>query len=222
MTAKDEELQALTLMIKSGWPNDERAVPAEIRPFLHWRDELTVEKGIVYKGSRCVVPATMREDVLCRLHRAHLGLESCLRRAREAVFWPGINSDVKALIENCETCATLQRAQSRKTLHPHEVPAYPWEAVGVDLFMLERKDFLITVGYFSGYWEIDQLTSTPTAVVRCLLRHFARYGIPAKVVSDNEPEFSSTVFVDFAAEWALHIVLQAQDTQLQMEKPKRW
>ena len=63
-------------MIKRGWPNDKRPVPAEIRPFFHWRDELTVENGIVYKGSRCVVPATMHEDVLARLHSAHLGLET--------------------------------------------------------------------------------------------------------------------------------------------------
>ena len=49
------------------------------------------------------------------------------------MVWPGINADVKKLIENSETCATLQRAQSRETLHPHEVPAYPWEAVGVDI-----------------------------------------------------------------------------------------
>ena len=179
---------SIILMIKSGWPSNKWSVPAEIRPFFHCRDELTVENGIAYKGSRCVVPATVHEEVLGRLHRAHLGLESCLRRAREAVFWPGINADVKKLVENCETCATLQRAQSRETLHPHEVQAYPWEDMGVDLFMLEGKDFIITVHYFSGYWEIDQLTSTTsTAVVRCLQRHFARYGIPVKVMSDNGP-----------------------------------
>ena len=38
-----------------------------------------------------------------------------------------------------------------------------WEKVGVDLFTLDNKDYLITVDYYSNYWEVDRLTNTKTA-----------------------------------------------------------
>lgn len=37
----------------------------------------------------------------------------------------------------------------------HEVPHRPWEKVAVDLFSLNQKDYLVTVDYYSGYWELD-------------------------------------------------------------------
>ena len=39
-----------------------------------------------------------------------------------------------------------------------------WEKVGVDLFTLDNKDYLITVDYYSNYWEVDRLTNTKTAI----------------------------------------------------------
>ena len=38
-------------------------------------------------------------------------------------------------------------------------------------------------------------------VIRCLRRHFAQYGVPTKLVSDNGPQFSSQEFSAFAKEW---------------------
>ena len=56
--------------------------------------------------------------------------------------------------------------------------------------------------YYSGFWEIDQLQGLGTTpVIRCLKRHFARYGIPAKCVTDNGPQFASKEFEHFAKEW---------------------
>ena len=174
----------------------------DIRPYFNWRDELTEEKGIVFKGSRCVIPTVMRKEVLGKIHSAHMGLESCLRRAREAVFWPGLNAQVRDLLNNCGVCATFQRAQMKETLTPHEMPTFPWEAVGAALLSINNLDFLVTVDYFSGYWEVDQLTSiTSLSVIRCLRRHFARFGIPRKFVSDNWPQFSSEEFSVFTREW---------------------
>lgn len=42
------------------------------------------------------------------------------------------------------------------------------------------------VDYYSNFWEIDRLTSTTsTAVVLKLKNHFARYGCPDRLISDN-------------------------------------
>ena len=84
----------------------------------------------------------------------------------------------------------------------HEVPSRPWERVGADIFTLHDKDYLVTIDYYSNYWEVDRLpdTKASTAILK-LKSHFARYGIPDQVVSDNGPQFTSKEFATFAKTW---------------------
>ena len=44
----------------------------------------------------------------------------------------------------------------------HEVPRRPWEKVVVDLFTQDQKDYLITVDFYSGFWELDRLRVSST------------------------------------------------------------
>ena len=72
----------------------------------------------------------------------------------------------------------------------HEVPQRPWEKLAVDLLTQDQKDFLVTVDYYSGFWELDRLRTTDSgAVTRKVKAHFARYGSPCQLVSDNGPQF---------------------------------
>ena len=46
------------------------------------------------------------------------------------------------------------------------------------LYIWDNKEYLVTVDYFSGFYEIDRLHSTTSnAVIRKLKKHFTRYGI---------------------------------------------
>ena len=113
-----------------------------------------------------------------------------------------MNSQLKDLIQKCEVCCSLHAKQPREPLQPHPIPERPWEVIGVDLFSLEDSAFLVTVDYYSGFWEIDQLQELgATSVIRCLKRHFARYGIPVKCVTDNGPQFYLEEFRRFSTEW---------------------
>ena len=126
---------------------------------------------------------------------------------RETVFWPGIISQMRELIQQCEVCCKFHPAQPQEPLKPHPIPSHPWESVAVDPFSLEGNNFMVTVDYHSGYWEIDQLMSTVSeTVIRCLKRHFARYGIPSRVLTDNRPQFSAEGFKQFATNWGFEHV----------------
>lgn len=48
------------------------------------------------------------------------------------------------------------------------------------------EHLLVVVDYFSRWMEVDVLRSTTSAVViKCLDNHFARYGVPAGLRTDN-------------------------------------
>ena len=82
------------------------------------------------------------------------------------------------------------------------MPHLPWEKVGVDLFVLDGQSFLIAVDYYSGYFEVQDMSSTTsTRVVTALKPWFSRHGIPVTVISDNGPPFSSEDFKTFSKEW---------------------
>ncbi|XP_028417982.1 uncharacterized protein K02A2.6-like [Dendronephthya gigantea] len=131
-----------------------------------------------------------------------MGIESCLRRARECLYWPGMNSEVKAYVQQCETCRAFDSKQSKEPLHPHDPPERPCSKVGVDIFTFNGRDYLLTVDYFSSYWEIDLLEGTKSkAVIRKLKAQFARFGIPDVVMTDNGPQLSSKEFENFGKLW---------------------
>lgn len=201
-TEKDETLQALKRIIIHGWPNDKVDVSITVRPYFGLRDELTVQNGIIFRGDRAVIPCTLRKDMIQRIHASHIGIEGCLRRARECVYWPGMNAQIKDSIEKCDVCRTYSTKQQKETMIPHEVPNRPWAKVGTDIMTFDSNDYLVTVDYFSNFWEIDYLPkATSNTVIQKLKAQFARHGIPDTLISDNGPQFDSSEFRNFAAKW---------------------
>ena len=197
-TAADSVLQCLIQVILQGWPDQKEALPSELHPYFTVRDELTAQDGILFKGLRCVVPSSLRPKIRERLHGAHTGVEGCLRRARETVYWPGLNADLRDYIAKCGVCATYQKDQQKEPLISHKIPNRPWETVGCDIFHWEDRDYLCTVDYYSSYFEINQLKEkTGNEVISTLKRHFSTHGIPNKLQSDNGPPYSSREFQQF-------------------------
>ena len=85
-TAADSVLQRLIQVILQAWPDQKETLPSELHPCFTVREKLTAQDGILFKGLRCVIPASLRPKIRERLHGAHTGVEGCLRRARETVY----------------------------------------------------------------------------------------------------------------------------------------
>ena len=50
----------------------------------------------------------MRREMLKAIHYSHLGIVSCLRRARDVLFWPGMSAQVKDFISKCSTVMNIR------------------------------------------------------------------------------------------------------------------
>ena len=199
-TQADAEMLALIKVIQTGWPESQDELPIPVKDYYTFRDELSVQNGLIYKGERLVVPTAIRPEMIRRIHSSHLGIQSCLRRAREAVYWPLMNGDVTAHVSACTLCKDFQTAQQKEPLISHETPNGPWQKVGVDLFEVDGIDYMVTVDYYSGFFELDRLMVNKKAdeVITKIKAHFARHGIPSQVMTDNGPPFNSLKFDNFA------------------------
>ncbi|XP_014665126.1 PREDICTED: uncharacterized protein K02A2.6-like, partial [Priapulus caudatus] len=199
---KDQTFTELKSTIMKGWPDDKSRLPPTITPFFNYRDELSVQDGIILRGERVVIPRSMRADIKRKVHAGHMGINSCLRRARELVFWPGMSADIRQHVEACNVCATYSDRQGPETLFMHEVPGRPWEKVGSDLLSFEGRTYIVTVDYYSKFFEIDYLIDTGSAaVIDKLKHHFARHGIPDTVITDGGPQYNSEKFRTFSTKW---------------------
>lgn len=213
-TEQDEVSQQLSKVILQGWPDDRSQLHTVLHPYFHVRDEMSMQDGIIFKGERTLIPRSLRSEIKKAIHSSHVGIDGCLRRARECVFWPGMSADIREYISTCETCRKYEVDQPRESLMQHDVPDRPWQKVGTDIFSFEGKSYLVTVDYFSNFWEIDRLEdTTTTTVIRKLKGHFARYGIPCHVVSDPGPQFTASTFHDFSVEWNFEHLLVSPANQ---------
>ena len=159
MIPDDGIVQQLKLMTQTGWKETKHEVEPVLRPYDHVRDELSTQRDLIFKVERDVIPKSRRKDMVERVHSSHLGVNGCVGRARECIYWPRMNGEIKDFVQRCETCRSLEGDQPKETLKSHDIPERPCAKVGADLFHLEGKMYLVTVDYFSSFWEIDFLES---------------------------------------------------------------
>lgn len=199
-TNADETMKELKHTVQTGWPKNKKDCPTKIQDYWNCRAELTVVDDIVMKGSKFVIPLSLRKQMLQKIHEGHLGEVKCKRRAREVMYWPRINQDISQTTASCELCRIYRPKQQAEPLMTHPVPHRPYYKVGTDLFDCDGKSYIVV--YFSNYPEVGVLQSTSSkAVISYLKTVFARHGVPCELFSGNGPQFSSCEFAAFAKEW---------------------
>ncbi|XP_014676736.1 PREDICTED: uncharacterized protein K02A2.6-like [Priapulus caudatus] len=202
-TQSDSELQALESVILSGWPERQNELPTTLRQYWSYRDELSIQDGIIVKGERVVIPASMQCYILEKLHESHQGIEKTKMRARTCVFWKTCNPDIENMIKSCHICQQLQKKQSPEPLLQHTVPTRPWQMIGSDLFYLDGCEYIIYCDYYSKFPIIRKIhgRATGESVVSITKQVFAEQGIPETMISDNGPQYASYAFKRFTEDW---------------------
>ena len=154
-TAKDDELSLLKHVVTTGWPEQIREVPKEIQPYWTFREELTVENGLLLTSTRIIIPKVMRDWFLNELHTGHLSITKCIELAKQTMYWPGINNDIEQFMVTCQPClkyaASNKKCPEKKNQLGQEIPVMPWTKLGTDIFTLGGVNYLLVVDYTSKF-----------------------------------------------------------------------
>ena len=68
-----------------------------------------------------------------------------------------------------------------------------------DLFELKGSTYLLVADYYSRFVEVQKLTTTTSSSTVIQLKAiFARFGIPATLITDGGPQFDSQHMKEFA------------------------
>ena len=204
-TKEDSTLQLLKEFTLERWPDCKNQTPVAIHAYWNFKEEISYVNGVLFKMNRTVVPKELRRDVLKNLHKSHQGIEKTLRLARDLVYWPGMNAEIKDLISSCDVCNAFCNRQVKEPLMPHDIPDLPWQKLGADLLELHGKTYLIIVDYYSKYIEFDELkVPTSNNVIKRCKHQFARHGIPETLHTDNGPQFNAREFKQLCKAYGVH------------------
>ena len=80
-TTKDDTLQKLKKYVLEGWP-PKKKIDVAIAPYSSYREELSCHDGLLLKGSRIIVPYTLRSEIKSAIHMGHPGIQKSINRAR--------------------------------------------------------------------------------------------------------------------------------------------
>ena len=206
----DEEMMLLRRIITEGWPEHKQHIPPQVHQYYSYRDELTVQDGIVLRRQRLVVPKTLRAKLKSKCHAGHLGINSILRRARDTLYWPGMSTEVREYVETCGVCASMPIKQGPEPIISRDVPERPWQRVGSDIMMFDSRQYLITTDSHSSFFEIDHLPDMSSeTVIKKLKKIFARHGIPEELTTDSGTQFTAETFKKFTEEWEFEHTLSS-------------
>ena len=179
-----------------GWPHQ---VDHYLEPYLHHRNDLTIQQGCVLWGTRVLVPSVLQQDILNEMHNTHLGMTKMKLLARAYVWWPKIDNHIEKLVLTCEICQELRTEPRKAQIHPWIYPSSPWSRVHLDYAgPVKGSMYLVVMDAYSKFPEIIKMSSTTSqATVQALQEIFSRYGLPEIIVSDNCPQFVSGDFAIF-------------------------
>ena len=149
--SSDATLKSLYETVLIGWPLDRALLPADLRPYWSFRDEISIDNGVLLKSHQVIIPPSMRQEMLNKIHKAHQGADSSIRRARETLFWPGMSAAIRQTCSSCGLCAQHKSERPTEPMKYPEIPTLPWERISVDLFQLDGKTYLVTVDHYSDF-----------------------------------------------------------------------
>ena len=124
-TTRDASLQTLMNTIKDGLPNSKAAAPLCIHEYWPYRYELASQDGLAYRGTRVIIPFSMRTEMTTRAHASHLGIQYTLNTARDIIYWPRMTADLTETVQRCNTCQETQPTLQKDVL-PHRTVFLAW------------------------------------------------------------------------------------------------
>ncbi|KAJ9557277.1 hypothetical protein OSB04_011891 [Centaurea solstitialis] len=178
-------------------------------------------RGLKVFKARIWVPrlSGMRDVVLAEAHKSrlsiHPGSTKMYQDLRLDYWWPGMKTDIGRYVEKCTTCLQVKAEHQKPygSLQPLEVPMWKWEELTMDLVTKLPK----TQRQHDSIWVIvDRLTkSAPFLPVResysmdqwaqlYIDEVVSRHGLPVKIISDRDSQFTSKFWSAFQRELETH------------------
>lgn len=160
---------------------------------------------------------TIFNELHCSPTAGHSGFHKTSRRVSNSFYWPSWRRDVKRWVQECDICQRIknENVPLPGLLHPLPIPDEVWRHISIDFIdglpiSSNKSVIFVVVDRLSKYAHFLPLSHPYTAqsVAKLFFDNiFKLHGMPATIVSDRDPLFTSTFWRE---------IFKLQGTQLRM------
>ena len=124
-------------------------------------------QGIILRGSRIVLPETLKQRAVDLAHETHQGLTKTKALIREKIWFPDIDKLVKNTVDRCIACQATSRPNPSEPLAMTDMPNGPWEMVHKDFKgpLPSGEHLLVVTDRYSRFPEVEIVKSTKASSV---------------------------------------------------------
>ncbi len=146
-SAADNELRRVRQAIQTGG-FDECKLYAPIAK------ELSVIGQSVLRGTRIVLPPSLRSRALNLAHEGHLGIVGTKQNLRSKVWWPAMDKDAERHVRSYHGCQLVMRPDKPEPQRITVLPETPWQDLATDLLgpLPTGESILVVVDNYSRYY----------------------------------------------------------------------
>ena len=199
-SAEDSELQTVRKCLVSGnWTDCPKS-------YVLVRNELTYIGQVILRGTRIVIPASLRKRTTDLAHEGHQGIVKMKERLRSKVWWPGIDKDAEKKCRECFGCQVVVKEYRAPPVKSTRMPDRPWQDLALDLLgpLPTGENLVVLVDYYSRWIEVDIVQSTNSqTIIKRLDAQFSRYGIPKTLRTDNGSNLVSAEIEQYLTEMGI-------------------
>ena len=139
----------------------------DLGPYKLVRSELPVANGILFRGSRIVVPKALQRRVVNISYEGHQDIVKTKQLLRSAVWFPGMDRMKEDIVRSGLPCQAATQQKPKEPLQMTELPERPWQKISLDFSgpYPSGEYCLIVVDDHSRYPVVELVGTTSAAAV---------------------------------------------------------
>jgi hypothetical protein len=170
---------------------------------------ISATSHITLEGKVCIPPLDeVKRGIMCLIHdhpsTGHPGWDKMIWKMQEQYEWPKMKEWIAEYVKGCTICQQNKILTHWKMAPTYQIPttmdAQPFQRVAMDLITglppVKGKDAILTIIDQGCSWAAIFLpcstTITGLGIVQLYHDHVFRwFGLPTKIISDQDPRFTS-------------------------------
>lgn len=96
-------------------------------------DKLNKIDCMIFKAHKILISKDSRRQMMESVHIRHMGVDKCLKRARDIMFCPKMSEDIIKMVLECLVCLERMSSKYREPTIVHDIPDIPMNTIFVHI-----------------------------------------------------------------------------------------